>query len=317
MKLKVLLSALIISLASCSDDKSDEPQPGQTTTPESGTDDSGTPPSTDSHVQITVLDYSPAPGQFINQIPEYETGDTRETIIAKATELLNNGDMISLGAWGGSVTMKLETSIRNISGQKDFRIEGNAVYANASTETVRYGSAEPGIIMVMHDSNRNGIADDTWYEIKGDRTTEATEINVTYHRPADNASDSEYIYWEASDGNTGYINRNAGYHTQDFFPMWLDNTGTMTFSGKRLPDNGNFNETTNKFDLISYNGYADSHPNSADASAIDIDDAIDRNGNQVTLPSVEFIKVYTAVLQANGPLGECSTEVAGIEKLNQ
>lgn len=316
MKSKVLLSALIIALASCSNDKNDEPQQEQATAPESGASGEETPP-TDSRVQVTVLDYSPAPGQFINQIPEYETGDTRETMNTKASDLLNNGDMISLGAWGGSVTLKLNTSIRNISGQNDFRVVGNAVYANASTEAVRYGSAEPGIIMVMHDSNGNGTADDTWYEIKGDHSGEATKTVVTYYRPDDNVSDDEYIRWEASDGTTGYINRNAGYHSQDFFPMWLDITASMTFSGKRLHDNGHYNETTGKFDLISYNGYADSHPNNAEASEIDIDDAIDPNGNAVTLPAIDFIKVYTAVLQANGPLGECSTEVAGIEKLNQ
>ncbi len=316
MKSKVLLSALIIAVASCSEDKNDEPQQELTTAPEAETGGEDTAP-TDSRVLVTVLDYSPAPGQFINQIPEYETEDTRETMNAKVTNLLNNGDMISLGAWGGSVTLKLNTSIRNISGKNDFRVVGNAMYANASTEAVRYGSAEPGIIMVMHDSNGNGMADDTWHEIKGDYTEEATDISVTYYRPSDNATDNEYIRWEASDGTTGYINRNAGYHSQDFFPMWLDITASMTFSGKRLPDNGHYNETTGKFDLTSYNGYADSHPNNIEASEIDIDDAIDSNGNPVTLPAIDFIKVYTAVLQANGPLGECSTEVAGIEKLNQ
>ena len=30
----------------------------------------------------------------------------------------------------------------------------------------------------------------------------------------------------------------------------------------------------------------------------------------------DFIKIYTGILQANGPLGECSTEIAGVEKLN-
>ena len=47
----------------------------------------------------------------------------------------------------------------------------------------------------------------------------------------------------------------------------------------------------------------------------DIDNAIDANGNNVKLASIDFIKIYTGVLQANGPLGECSTEVAAIEQI--
>lgn len=309
MKKGLILPALIIALASCSDDNNE---------PLQETSGSGQPSTPDTELSITIVDYSPAPGQFINEIPEYSEGDTRETINAKATESLNAGDMISLGAWGGSVTLKLSSPIANIAGKDDFRVKGNAVYANASTESTRYGSAEPGIILVMQDTNGNGKADDTWYEIKGDHTDDATaNYTVTYFRPDAGVTDSEYIRWEASDGTTGYINRNSSYHTQDFFPMWLDHGESMSFSGKRLPDNGHFNTETNKFDLMSYNGYADSHPNNVEASGIDISDAIDSNGNTVALSSIDFIKVYTGVLQANGPLGECSTEVAGIEVLNQ
>ena len=35
-----------------------------------------------------VYDYSPAPGQFLNTMPEYEEGDTKETIRQKAEDLL-------------------------------------------------------------------------------------------------------------------------------------------------------------------------------------------------------------------------------------
>jgi hypothetical protein len=89
----------------------------------------------------------------------------------------------------------------------------------------------------------------------------------------------------------------------------------MTFSGSRLPDNGAFNSATGKFDLSCYDGYADSHPNNVVASCLDIDNAIDANGNNVKLASIDFIKIYTGVLQANGPLGECSIEVAAIEQI--
>lgn len=268
-------------------------------------------------VNVKVLDYSPAPGQFINEIPEYEEGDTKATIMAKAEDYLNNKNMISLGAWGGNITLKLSTPIINKENANDFRVIGNAVYANASTSGVRYGSAEPGIILVMQDTNNNGIADDQWYELYGAETFNGIEnYTVTYHYPKTDATNENFMYWESPTGENGYISRNTSYHSHNLFPLWLENTETMTFSGRRLPDNGHFNTETSQYDLTSYYGYADSHPNNTDHSCFDIDNAIDINGNFVSIPSIDFIKIYTGVLQSNGPLGECSTEIAGIESIN-
>ena len=265
--------------------------------------------------EVTGLDYSPAPGQFVNVIPEYEEGDTRETMNAKATKSLCNGDMISLGAWGGSVTIKLSQSLPNVEGKADFRIVGNGVYANEASNAIRIGSSEPGIVMVMRDENKNGIEDDIWYELQGNQTYNGiANYKVTYCRPSALATNNEYIAWRAINDDSGWLNRTAE-HQQDYFPMWINNIETMTFEGRRLPDNGSFNPATNKFDLECYNGYADSHPNNVAASCLDIDDAIDALGNSVTLSSIDFIKVYTGVLQTNGSLGECSTEVAAVEQI--
>ena len=56
--------------------------------------------------------------------------------------------------------------------------------------------------------------------------------------------------------------------------------------------------------------------NASEDSAIDIDWAVDANGNKVHLPGVDFIKIYTGINQENGWLGECSTEVSGVEDLH-
>ena len=46
-----------------------------------------------------VFEYRPAPGQFVNKLPEYTTGDTPETMALKAQECLANNEqiMITLG----------------------------------------------------------------------------------------------------------------------------------------------------------------------------------------------------------------------------
>lgn len=301
----VMMIASTMLLMACSDSENsgEEPQP--------------TPQEAQAvRVEVTVVDYSPAPGQFVNVIPEYEEGDTRETMNAKATESLCNGDMISLGAWGGSVTIKLAQPIVNIADNVDFRVVGNTVYANDASNVVRIGSPEPGIVLVMRDENGNGQPDDTWYELLGDQWSNAiADYQVSYHRPVADATDEQYIAWNASNGDAGYLNRTSDYHTQDYFPLWLEASEALTFSGKRLPDNGSYNSETSRYDLVCYNGYADSHPNNESASCLDIDNAVDAAGNRVSLQSIDFIKVYTGVLQANGPLGECSTEVAAIEQI--
>lgn len=267
-------------------------------------------------VEVTVLDYSPAPGQFVNTVPEYEVGDDYAAMNAKATELLNDGYMISLGAWGGSVTLKLSQPIANRADKNDFRIKGNAVYASTSVSGVRYGSAEPGIVLVMQDANANGEPDDQWYEIMGSETFNSTErYAVTYYAPAADATDNEYIRWRAQNGDSGYLNRTAAYHTQCYFPLWVENVDSLSFEGRLLPPNGYHNAQTGNYELVSYYGYADSHPNNTDFSCLDIAMAIDSMGNKVNLPSIDFIKIYTGVLQANGHLGECSTEIAGVETI--
>ncbi len=280
----------------------------------------GEEPETDSvkgeAVNVEVLDYSPAPGQFVNIIPEYEDGDDAAAMREKAQQMLNSQYMISLGAWGGSVTLKLSQPIVNIDGKNDFRILGNAVYATSSVGGVRYGSAEPGIVYVMQDVNGNGTPDDGWCEIIGSETFNGDDnVSVTYHRPLPDATDEQYIAWETSAGDSGFINRNSAYHTQDYFPVWLGDVSDMTFTGRMLPANGYYNNETGRYDLVSYYGYADSHPNNSDYSCLDVSLAVDGQGNRVNLSAIDFVKICTGVLQSNGPLGECSTEVAGIEKL--
>ena len=119
-----------------------------------------------------VLDFMPAVGQFINTMPEYEEGDTQETMNQKVLDAIgnNNRGMISLGGWGGYVVVGFDHTIENKAGLRDFRVLGNAFYAaaNPDTDAPEGGSCEPGIIMVAYDKNGDGVPnEDEWYEIAG------------------------------------------------------------------------------------------------------------------------------------------------------
>ena len=93
---------------------------------------------------------------------------------------------------------------------------------------------------------------------------------------------------------------------------------SLTFRGTCLPQNA-VDEAGDGSYFVLYKfayGYADNDTNSSNGSAIDIDWAVDRQGNAVRLPGVDFIMIYTGVNQESGRLGECSTEVSGVEDLH-
>ena len=94
-----------------------------------------------------VLEYVPAPGQFVNaSLPKYEARDTGESIRAKAESTMKAGSsFIGLGAYGGYVVVGFDKPIVNVPGEYDFKTAGNA-YVN---------KAECGIIMVSQDKNGN------------------------------------------------------------------------------------------------------------------------------------------------------------------
>ena len=104
-----------------------------------------------------VLEYRPAPGQFINEGFDCQT---MEEANAYAEERFNKKLYVSLGSFGGYITVKMPKEIKNRKGY-DFGIIGNPFS----------GSSEPGIVWVSEDANGNGKADDVWYELKGSDAT--------------------------------------------------------------------------------------------------------------------------------------------------
>ncbi|MDD4698377.1 MAG: fimbrillin family protein [Fermentimonas sp.] len=289
-----------------------------------------------------VLDYMPAVGQFTNKLPVYVDGDTQDDMNAKALKEINNskkGGMITLGGFGGYVVVGFDHTIANIAGKRDFRVLGNAFYAdtNPNPDAPLGGSCEPGIIMVSYDANNNGVADDEWYEIEGSAHKDPTkelwysmavangndvnlyrDYKITYYKPENEPAKEDwgtYIRWEDNKGNSGYKVKNQ-FHNQCYYPLWADNT--ISFKGTCLPQNGiDESGIGNYFVLYRFNyGYADNEINTKDEAAIDIDWAVNSKGQKVHLPGVDFIKIYTGVNQESGWLGECSTEISGVEDLH-
>ena len=265
-----------------------------------------------------VYEYMPAPGQFTNVLPAATENDTHETMAAKAEAAIadNAGNTVCLGAWGGYIVFGFDHPVLNSGSGYDFRITGNASYASYAKDTSRKGgSAEPGIVMVSYDTNANGLPDDPWYELAGSEYNSPSTVRryaVTYTRP-DGLAD---IPWTDNRGGSGVVPRNS-FHQQDYFPLWAPDQ--LTFTGSLLAPNA-VDEGENgqhSFILYSYDyGYADNHPNKTDGCKFCIRWAVDNNGNPVNLPAIHFVKVYTALQQVCGWIGETSTEITGAEDLH-
>ncbi len=261
----------------------------------------------ESPVHNKVFEYTPAPGQFINTLPEWIEGEDAADMAAKALEATASGGMISLGGYGGYVVVGFDHTVVNAEDVRDIYVEGNAFA----------GSSEPGVVLVAYDINGNDMPDDNeWFEIRGSEYDYSKHNYVcTYYRPADDNAD---IRWTDNYGNEGYVYKNQ-FHAQPYWPQWLADRETLVFSGTRLPDNGEDQSGNGTYYVLSEfdYGYADNVPNNASGAwnedaKIDIDWAVDLNGNAVKMPGVDFVKIYTGVNQTNGWLGENSTEVCRV-----
>ena len=292
---------------------------------------------------IKILEYRPAPGQFINTLPTWEDGMTNADILKACEEQLADGNPVCLGGFGGYITFGFSQPIDNKRGS-DLRILGNAFYA---LNDPIYGSAtiggsiEPGIVYAGVGSSPETAE---WYELAGSEyyTTERHNASITYYRPAAEQGDHKQPYstcdqyirfsasWTEPDGTprdtTGYMMKNA-YHTQTYYPAW-EQSDELTFHGSQLPDNavnygGDGSDPANPQNWISYRyakdayGYADAAPyNDPMYNTFDLDWAVDAQGNPVQLDHADFIRVQTGVLQQCGWIGEQSTEIAAIENLH-
>ena len=248
-------------------------------------------PSGPSPYITRVYEYRPAMGQFVNELPQYEEGDDAQAMCRKCEQAIANnaGGMICLGGWGGYVTFSFDHPVENKEGY-DLQILGNAFLMSGNEA---YGSSEPGIVLVSRDDNHNGLPDDKWYELKGalydDPGTEH-HFSKTYTRESDTLQNP--------------------FHKHPYYPQWIAEE-EMRFTGTKLPPLTENIGGQNVQRILDF-GYVDNKPNTDMAgTSFDLSWAIDTDGQSVSLPTIDFVRVYTAVDENNAVTGELSTEIKG------
>lgn len=262
-----------------------------------------------------IVEYTPAPGQFINErnaLSGFAGEQTPQAACAYAERRLANGDYVSLGGWGGYIVAAFPAPVP-ATGDYDLYVAGNQIAT----------SSEPGVVYVAQDTDGDGSpAGEVWYELRGSEF-DASDRNyrITYRRPA---ADGDPVAWTAVEGQgatlTGQIGR-IGEHTQCYYPAWIA-ADEMTFTGTRLPNNIAEGEVDDEGRPVTAWiarpfawGYADNFSSIDRQGTINrfrIGDAVTRDGTPAYLAQIDFIKVQTGINDWRTRIGELSTEVCAI-----
>ena len=284
-----------------------------------------------------VVEYRPAPGQFVNGPgPLGEVfNDPAAALgapIGGGTSAPDNSKLLSLGGFGGSVTLRFASTVADDPCNPfglDAIVFGNAFWNSGNPASVR---AEPGVIEISRDTNANGLADDAWFLIPG---------SLIPNNPPATVPDDAFVIasWD-DDPNSAAPPADASWYPDPAvyafvppgFPStyetwgWLVPTGAVGVGAADttpvlllgdldaddvVEDPGASPEA---FYTRPDNPWATGiTPGSAGGDAFDIAWAVDpATGAPANLDGFDFIRVSTGEDAVQFPLGERSTEVGAV-----
>lgn len=265
-------------------------------------------------IALSLIDFLPSPGYAID---DYEY-TTKAEVFERVQSDLTNGELIPLGTFGGYIVAKFDHTVINTYGKRDFDIQMNTDGGNAKITPVS--------IYVAYDANKNGVADENeWYEIAGSEYNKSTTVKnyeVTYHKPdpdkeavagaADWQFDTEYLKWSDNKNASGTITKTKKWRRYNYYPQWLGDSYTMRGTKVNLPvkdvsDGQALSWNVGTFEW-GYGGIKD--------PTIDISWAVDKNGNKVHLPGIDFVKVYVPTFVELGSLDLLTNSFKQAQDLN-
>jgi len=296
-------------------------------------------PAQSSPFAARVIDFQPAPGQFVNHPLFVDPAAALGAPVGGGTLAADNSKVVSLGGFGGSISLAFDHTVVNKPPHPSLNPRGLdlIIFSNAfwvGSQARRWGEA--GVIEVSRDANGNGRADDPWFVIPGSHLpsgTPPTRMNVT---------------WDATDPAFPPTNKDwvppgrTGRWTTSAFAL-----PTSTFAGPVIGPTGPAPA------LEAFFGYADVSPTlllgdtnadnqvdelllaaeffytrpddpfatgitfgSGGGDAIDLDWAVDpATGQPAALVGIDFVRITTAVNNVNSLFGENSVEISGVAEV--
>ena len=289
----------------------------------------------DSPFAATVIDFSPAPGQFVNVSQYNDPNRALGAPVGGGTSNPDNSKLVSLGGFGGSLTLKLDHTVLDEATNPyclDAIVFGNAHWVSSNSN--RHW-AECGYIEISRDTNGNGLADDPWHLIPGSHIS-------------DPASQFETQTWDDDVGNPTYPPDDENWIPPDYSGVWdtqgyrpppevfdvtiLENPNGLTATEEGIYGYVDYSPVLILGDLDGDGSVNDPNllpedfytvpddpfvvgitPGAGGGDAFDIAWAIDPNtGAPAELDGFDFIRITTGVNYVTDMLGEVSTEIGAV-----
>lgn len=281
-----------------------------------------------------VHDYSPAPGQFVNDSRFNDPARALGPPVGGGTLAPDNSKLVTLGGFGGSITLGFNRTVWNTPGELDAIVFSNAFYAGGNPNR-RW--AECAVIEISRDVNGNGLPDDPWYLVPGSHITDpqgqwtvvtwdddtndptnppphpswippgksGTWTTETWLLPGDVFNGPIVTNPHGTDAQTQGIYGHPGYS-----PTLIlgDLTGNNSIDDPDI--------TPEMFYTVADDPFATAiAPGSGGGDAFDISWAIDpATGQPANLDGFDFIRITTAVHSIHPVFGEISIEVGGVAR---
>ncbi len=283
----------------------------------------------------TVVEFSPAPGQFVNELLFNDPSKALGAPVGAGTYNQDNSKLVSLGGFGGSITLAFDHTVLDDGTNPmglDAIVFGNAHWVDGNPN--RHW-AECGYIEISRDTNDNGLADDSWYLIPGSHIT-------------DLADQWETRTWDDDVGDPTYPPENPNWIPPGLSGMWTTQAFRLpseVFDVQTLENPNGLGAT-----VEGVFGYADFNPvlilgdldadnvvdepeispehfyttpddpfevgmtlDSGGGDAFDIAWAIDATtGQPAGLDGFDFIRITNGVDHITPLFGEISTEIGGV-----
>lgn len=296
-----------------------------------------------------VINYAPAIGQNAQNPVFNNPQRALGAPLGGGLTSPDNTKLVTLGSFGGSITLGFDAPILNLPSSPanplgaDLLIFGNAFYVFGNP-ALRW--MEPGVVEVSVDSNRNNLADDAWYTVRGSRWIELETLEPSgppgvkwteqlidpalvppSWLPPNRSSTTPWLErgWQLfGDGFTGPAGSPIVSDPADGTFTWgyADCSPTLVLGD--LDGDGAVDAPT--IDPARFYSAPPSTvapggsitPFSGGGDPICLENAFDDQGSPVNLTSIDFVRIRSAVISTStlaSPFGENSVEVGGLARV--